>query len=73
MLSVNWGLGCQSPLCIAGALGQVPSHSLTWGAVRQAGPSLLHGWPYSRPVADTAFLFLVKKPHRSIMILECEG
>lgn len=73
MLSVSWGPGPQGPLWVADALGPVPSHSLTWGAIRQAGPSLLHGWPCSRPVADTAFLFLVKKPHRSVMILECEG
>lgn len=72
-MPLKGGLGSSGPVFAAGVPGQVPSCRLTWRAVRQAGPSLLHGWPCSRPAADTAFLFLVKKPHRSVMILECEG
>lgn len=53
--------------------GSLPRISPGGLAGRQAGLSLLHGWPCSRPAADTAFLFLVKKPHWSVMILECEG
>lgn len=61
--------GAPVPLCAAVSWdGSLPI--VTWRASR---PSLLHGWPCSWPAADTAFLFLVKKPRWSVMILECEG